>query len=499
MTGTPAADPYFVSHETHSAVIMLVGDQAFKFKKPVNLGFLDYSTAERRQAVCQREVELNRRISPDVYQGVASVVGPDGTVCEHLVVMRRMPSARRLSALVRAGIPVELDLRRVARQLAVFHGKGARGAEISAEGSREAIRRRWTDSFRQVRALDPAALPDPLLVEIESLTEDFLQGRQDLFNSRIAAGRIVDGHGDLLADDIYCLDDGPRILDCIEFDDKLRWLDQLDDAAFLAMDLEYLGTPDLARHFLDWYIEFAADPAPVALRHHFIAYRAFVRAKVACLRLAQGDESARSVAVRHAELARAHLRSGSVTVVLVGGLPGSGKSTLSGALADELGAAVVATDRVRKELAGRWPEESATAPYGQGIYTEEWSERTYAEVVRRAAELLSLGESVVLDASWSEDRHRAAARALASGTHSRLVELRCAAPAEVTFARIRDRTRTFSDADEQVARAMAARFGAWPQALLIETNSPADVSLTQAVRAVRGNPEHLVDDGPSAL
>ena len=106
-------------------------------------------------------------------------------------------------------------------------------------------------------------------------------------------GRVVDGHGDLLADDIFCLDDGPRVLDCLEFDDRLRWLDGLDDAAFLAMDLERLGAPDLAARFLDWYAEFAGDPAPASLRHHYVAYRAFVRAKVACLRYDQGDESAR--------------------------------------------------------------------------------------------------------------------------------------------------------------------------------------------------------------
>ena len=176
-----------------------------------------------------------------------------------------------------------------------------------------------------------------MLDRVEALTLEFLDGRADLFAARVDAGRIVDGHGDLMADDIYCLSDGPRILDCIEFDDRLRWLDQLDDAAFLAMDLEYLGATDLARAFLDWYAEFAADPAPVTLRHHFVAYRAFVRAKVACLRYLQGEDSARDEAQRHATLALAHLRAGGSRLVVVGGLPGTGKSTLSGALADALG------------------------------------------------------------------------------------------------------------------------------------------------------------------
>ena len=240
-----------------------------------------------------------------------------------------------------------------------------------------------------------------------------MDGRGPLFADRVATGCVVDGHGDLLADDIYCLPDGPRILDCIEFDDRLRFLDRLDDAAFLAMDLEYLGAPELADRYLDWYLEFAADPAPVPLRHHFIAYRAYVRAKVACLRSAQGDPDAAAEARRHAELAAIHLRAGRVTLTIVGGLPGTGKSTLSAAIADHHGATVISSDRVRKEIAGLDPEHAAAAPFGEGIYTTEWTQRTYAAVLHRAAILLERGEHVVLDASWSSERHRASARELA--------------------------------------------------------------------------------------
>lgn len=152
-----------------------------------------------------------------------------------------------------------------------------------------------------------------------------------MFAERIRAGRVVDGHGDLLADDIFCLDDGVRILDCLEFDDRLRWLDGLDDACFLAMDLERLGLPDLARRFTSWYAEYSGDPAPESLRHHYVAYRAFVRAKVACLRARAGDGQAAAEAWQLAGMTLGHLRAGAVSLVLVGGLPGTGKTTLAGA------------------------------------------------------------------------------------------------------------------------------------------------------------------------
>jgi aminoglycoside phosphotransferase family enzyme len=237
--------------ETHAAVLFFVADRAYKMKKPVDLGFLDFRSRADREVVCHREVELNRRLAPDVYLGVADVLGPDGRPCEHLVVMRRMPADRRLSALVRSGVPVSGHLRRLARMLAAFHATAPRGPEISVEGTRDALRQRWTDTFTMLRPFRGRVLDAGVAARVEQLTHDFLAGREALFDDRIATGRIVDGHADLLADDIFCLDDGPRVLDCIEFDDRLRHVDVLDDAAFLAMDVEHLGAAGAARDFLD--------------------------------------------------------------------------------------------------------------------------------------------------------------------------------------------------------------------------------------------------------
>ncbi len=492
----PGDDAFIATHETHAAVVFLVGDRAYKLKKPVHLAFLDFSTRPKRQAACQREVELNRQLTPDVYLGVADIYGPEGALCDHLVVMRRMPATRRLSTLVRAQVSVTDPVRRIARLLATFHAAARRGPEISAEGGRDAILRRWTDSFRQVRPFRGGALDDELTGEIERLTVDFLAGRRRLFDDRIAAGRVIDGHGDLLADDIFCLDDGPRILDCIEFDDRLRWLDGLDDAAFLAMDLERLGAADLGSRFLDWYAEFAADPAPPSLRHHYVAYRAFVRAKVACLRHAQGDAPAAADAARHAELTARHLHAGAVTLVLVGGLPGTGKSTLSGRLADRLGAVVLSSDRLRKELAGLSPEIPAPAGYLEGIYTPAWTQRTYAELFVRAERLLERGETVVVDASFTRAAHRDLAADVAARTRSRLVALRCEADPAVTVTRLHGRPPSVSDADQQISVAMAATVEPWPDAATVRTDEVSDHSVERATALVRPTVPDIYDGSP---
>ncbi len=465
--------------ETHSGIVFFAGDRAFKLKKPVDLGFLDFSTRERREEACHREVELNRRFSPDVYLGVADVTLPSGEPCDHLVVMRRMPDERRLSRLVEMGAPVEDALRATARLLARVHASSRRGAEISAEGTLGALRRRWTDSFDQVRPFHGHAIDGEDATEIERQALRFLDGREPLFDSRIREERIVDGHGDLIADDIFCLDDGPRVLDCLDFDDRLRRLDGLDDAAFLCMDLERLRAPHLAERFLTWYSEYANDPAPPALRHHYIAYRAFVRAKVASLRWGQGDTTA--AAWRWAEVALRHLNAGAVRVILVGGLPGTGKSALSDALGDRLGCTVINSDRVRKELAGLSPGVSAAAEFGSGIYTASWTRRTYAEMIERAARLVAYGESVILDASWTDPRLRADAAVLAG--HSDLTALNCHTP--LAGERLLNRARGVSDADPAIAARMAETAAPWQDAVPIDTSGPVTESVECALNAIR--------------
>jgi uncharacterized protein len=471
--------------ETHTAILFFAGDRAYKVKKPVNLGFLDYTERAARRAACEREVALNRRFAPDVYLGLGEVSGPDTEAPEPLVVMRRMPADRRLSRLVRTGAPLDDVLRTVARRLATWHAEAPRGRDVDEQGTRDALSSRWEASFAQIRALTgEGSVPDGV-PEVERLVRRYLAGREQLFDSRIDRRRVVDGHGDLLAEDVFCLDDGPRVLDCLEFDDRLRYVDGLDDAAFLAMDLEQLGAQDAAAYFLARYSEYSGDPAPPSLWHHYVAYRAFVRAKVSLIQAGQGAPGADSAARRLVATTLRHLRTAAVGLTLVGGMPGSGKSTLSGALADRLEATLLSSDRLRKELAGIPPERPAAAGYGEGLYTPEWTARTYGALLDRAAALLASGESVVLDATWSTAEQRAAARHVAEFTSADLVALHCQVPGEVSAARLSTRAPGPSDADLDVAAAMAAREPPWPEAVAVDTSGPLESAVSRALAAVR--------------
>jgi aminoglycoside phosphotransferase family enzyme/predicted kinase len=487
-TDSPENGPFVAVRETHVGVVFLVGELAYKLKKPVRTAFLDFSTRQRRLEACRREVELNRRLAPDVYLGMAEVTGVDGRPCDHLVVMRRMPEEQRLATLLSAGAPVDDAVRQLARMLAVFHAGARRGPQITAEG-RDALRARWLDHFVDLRRFHGTVLDGALMVELERLALCFLDGREPLLATRQRAGRIVDGHGDLLTSDIFCLDDGPRVLDCLEFDDRLRYLDGLDDAAFLAMDLEYRGAAELATQFLDSYAEFAGDPAPPALRHHYIAHRALIRARVACLRSEQDDgpvhDSSLEEARRYTAIAARHLHAGQVRLVLVGGLPGTGKSTISNTLAGELGMVVLSSDRVRKEVHGLAPHQPAAAPYQQGLYSPAATERTYTELLTRAARCLAQGESVVLDASWTDAARRAAAAELARRAHVELVTLQCTAPPEVIAQRLCQRRGSVSDADEAISRAVAAHADPWPQASPIPTGGSLATAVAAAHTMVR--------------
>ncbi|HTX85850.1 MAG TPA: AAA family ATPase [Streptosporangiaceae bacterium] len=482
-SGREANEPYAAALETHSAAVYFVGDRTYKLKKPVKTDFLDFTTVGARTEACRRETELNRRFAPDVYLGVGELRALPTDPAEPLVVMRRMPAGRRLASLLQAGRPVGEPLRQVARQLAVQHAAAQRGSAITRQGGRDALLGRWRDNLAEIRQLAGAASCELDVTDIERLAERFLAGREPLLADRMQAGRIIDGHGDLLAEDIFCLDDGPKILDCLEFDDRLRWLDGLDDASFLAMDLDRLGRPDLAEQFVDWYAEFTADPAPASLRHHYVAYRAMVRAKVGCIRAAQQRQAMGSTA-QLADLALRHLRAAAVTLVLVGGLPGTGKTVLSGQIAGRLGCVVLGSDTVRKELAGLQPRQHAAAPYNAGLYSPAWTNHTYQELLSRAARLLARGESVVLDASWTSAGHRTSAEKLAYEVSADLVQLRCDIPADLAARRLQARIGDASDAGPEVAEHLRADAEPWPDATVIDTSEPGGGQITSLQRAL---------------
>ena len=479
--GDVPAAPAFA--ETHSALVCFVGDRAYKMKKPVDLGFLDFTTRDARETACHRELELNRRIAPDVYLGVADVVGPDGAPCEHLLVMRRMPAARRLSALLADEAGAAACVQAVARQVAAFHASVPAVDRPEDYGGVDAVRANWADNLAAISDFPEVIAPDDRAA-VGALANAYLDGRGPLFRERMARGLVRDGHGDLLADDIFCLDDGPRILDCLDFSPRYRYADVLLDAAFLAMDIERLGRPELARSFLRAWTEFTDDHHPDSMVHHYIAYRAHVRAKVACLRVAQGLADAAATARHLHDLARRHLEAGAIRVVLVGGLPGTGKTTLANGLAEATGWAVLHSDEVRKELVGLGHHVDAGTDPGHGLYTDEMHDATYAELTRRAASLLGRGESVVLDATWTSRDRRELARHAAHATSSDLVELRCDAPAALAANRVEHRGPTASDATVEVIRHLAARADAWPDAVRVDTSTSPGDAVATALRHV---------------
>ena len=460
--------------ETHVSSLVFDGDLVHKRKKPVQFAFIDLSTPERREQLCHREVELNRRFSPDVYLGVEDVVDDAGQVVDHAVLMRRMPADRRLSTLVGRHRDVSVCLRAVARAMAACHAEAATSDEISSVATPEALRDLWDRNLREIAPFVPHPLDPSIVARIGDLAHRYLNGRTTLLAERIARGRVIDGHGDLLADDIFCLDDGPRILDGLEFDERLRWGDVLYDIGFLAMDLERLGRLDLALAFLDWYWEYSAETHPPSLEHHYIAYRALVRAKISCLRGGADDETE-----AHAYLAQCqlHLLDARVQLVVVGGLPGTGKTTLAAALGDELGWPVLRSDETRKELAGLDPLEHAPAAYGEGLYAPEVTEATYDALLSRAGRLLARGEHVVIDASFSKASWRDRAAALAADTDADLTEVRCLLPQEVAAARLAQRAADggdASDATPAVAAEMATEFEEWPSAASVGTLPPVE-------------------------
>lgn len=468
-------------HETHTGIVALVGDRAYKVKKPVTTDFLDFSSVDQREQVCVREVRLNQRLAPDSYLGVAHFSGPQDGPAEPVIVMRRYPDSRRLTSIVLSGEPVLEHLSAIADAMARFHAGAERSEAIDHAGTAPAVAGRWRDNVTELHRYVETVISAESLAEVDRLYEQFIVGRTALFDDRIANRRIVDGHADLLTGDIFCMPEGPAILDCLEFDDSLRHVDCCDDAAFLAMDLEFLGRADLADHFIAEYQRLSADSPPPALVDFYVAYRAVVRAKVDCIRVQQGNPSAADDAKRHLDIAVDHLRRGAVRLIIVGGGPGTGKTTLAHALAQQVAARVISTDDVRRELQERGVLDGATGILNEGLYSKENVSAVYEAVLEQARQTLAMGQSVILDGTWRDPDRRRQARDIAAEQHCPTVELACTVPLQEAKQRIVERQVTNSDATPQIAEGLAT--GAdWSDAHLINTRRPLADSVAEAQR-----------------
>lgn len=453
----PAAYPHPVQDvelvQTHISYILLAGDFAYKIKKPLDLGFLDYSTLERRRQMCEEEVRLNRRLCADVYLGVVPVVdgdtpriGADGPPAEYAVRMRRVPRERMLPALLEAQRADAALIERIGRTIAKFHASAPASQDIAVHGRAPAVRRNAQENFDQLRPFVGRTIAADELSELESYTAAFLARHEPLIEARADAGHVRDVHGDLRADSVAVQPDGSLcIMDCVEFSERIRCCDVASDIAFLVMDLERRGHRDLASELMAAYLDESADETLTVMLPFYVCYRAVIRAKVESLLLLEpevsSDEKTAALgrARAHVDLAlRYARRRPPLALVFMVGLSGSGKSYLAGAIASRLGAALVATDAVRREIYGR---PDAQSPPDTGIYTKYRRERVYRTAIARARAHLAEGRSVVLDATHARKSSRRSVRALAAECGARVLAVEVTAPPEVIRARMEERAR----------------------------------------------------------
>ncbi|MGI9578299.1 MAG: AAA family ATPase [Microthrixaceae bacterium] len=486
--------------ETHISRVFLTPERAYKMLKAVDAGFIDFTDTETRLRAAQREYELNRRIAPGVYLGTADVFENDELV-DRMVVMRRMPEdhrlKRRLELLGSRTAPepdAEPDaddlaalvsgcLAQVARVVATFHaGFEPLGATEATMAARDSVARHWEENFAAIDAHVGEVIDEAEFEAVRVLVRRYLEGSEALFAERIEQGWIRDGHGDLRAEDIFCTENGPQILDCLAFADEYRYGDVLADVGFLAMDVIHLAGQELADEFMAAYVEFTGESHPKSLAGHYIAYRAHVRVKIACLKAEQGDRSQIDQARELHRLAAEQLHRSKRRVVLVGGGPGTGKSTVSRAISDELGYCLCVSDEIRKDLAGIDHLSDAAAPLGRGIYDAETTDSTYAAMLEQARTLLVRGESVVLDASWSDDRHRELARSMAEACIAEIVEVHCLVDVAMARERVAQRSGDPSDATPEIVDALADAADPWPDAFVLDTSHSVEIVTAAAIR-----------------
>jgi aminoglycoside phosphotransferase family enzyme/predicted kinase len=500
----PQAYPHAVDgvecRRTLVSLLFFAGERVYKLKQAVDLGYIDTRAAGERERLCHEEVRLNAALAPGVHLGVVPVaravdghlrMGGEGEIVEWAVEMLRLPAERMLARLLERDGIGDADIEAVAALLARFHAGCATGAGVDEHGTPAGVARAVLGNLDGLApfavALDGAewegrgALTPAALTRLRARAEGFLAERRELLERRVRAGRIRDGHGDLHAENLCRTDAGWIAFDRLEFSRALRCTDVAGDLGFLAMDLDARGQPELAQRLERAYVERSGDVELPELSEFYRSYRALVRAKVAALGARLED------AREHAHLALGYgLRP---TLVLVGGLPGTGKSSLAPHLARPLRARVLSSDVLRKQRAGLAPQTSARAAFGEGLYTREARARTYAALCDEAERELSAGRCVVVDASFTRRAFRRPFLELARRLDAPCVAVEVQAPPEVVRERLSERARRggdASDADLEVhlrARADHEPPDAQEGAAVAEIDTSSGSAQTHAARA----------------
>jgi aminoglycoside phosphotransferase family enzyme/predicted kinase len=432
--------------QTHVSWIFLTDTHAYKVKKPVDFGFLNFSTIDRRRFYCNEEVRLNRRLCADIYEGVVELRATaggaafygNGRVIDYAVRMKRLPSERMLERLVESGNVSSTEMRDVARTIALFHRDAPTSPLISEYGRVDRIMFNWEENLEQTVQFADKTLPSPDRKIIGAWVAGFANENGELFRRRVEEGFIRECDGDIHLENI-CLTNGRVcIFDCIEFNERFRYCDTAADVAFLLMDLDFHGRRDLAGDVVTAYLETSADADMTALIDFYKVNRAFVRGKVESFRMIdngmdqQERECARARAVRYFRLARGYIERSRLgqTLFITCGLMGSGKSVLADQLSFELGIACFNSDATRKRLAGIPADTPVTETYAMGLYSRQQSAATYSELLRLAEAELAEGRSVIIDASFMRkpDRSRFASLAKRHRAAFTILNVSCCEP-----------------------------------------------------------------------
>jgi uncharacterized protein len=465
--------------QTHVSYIFLTDRYAYKIKKPVDFGFLNFSTIDRRRFYCNEEVRLNRRLCPDIYEGVVELRETPsgaafhgaGTIIDYAVKMKRLPADRMLDRLVDAGTVSPADMRRISSVIAEFHRTALMSPAIAEYGRLERILFNWQENFEQMVPFENLTLPAHERELIRSWVAEFAAGHGDIFQQRVDDGFIRECDGDIHLENI-CLDDGAvHIFDCIEFNDRFRCCDTAADIAFLLMDLDYHGRHDLSDDVVDEYVSRTGDRGLAALVDFYKIYRAFVRGKVESFRLNDSginpdDQAlARMRAARYFRLIRGYIerRRLKPALFITCGLMGAGKSTLAAQLAFELGISSFNSDETRKQIRGLPADTPARDALGEGLYDRQSTEATYAELLSRAENQLQKGSAVVIDASFMHKARRTPFAMLAKRLAVPLIILQVACSESEIRRRLQEREaagKSVSDGRLELLALQAAGFEA---------------------------------------
>lgn len=447
--------------ETHISWVILTGDYVYKIKKPVNLGFLDFSSLEKRKHLCEEEVRLNRRLAPRIYLDVVAITGSveqpringEGEVIEYAVKMRQFAQTVQLDRmLVRGELQVQ-HMDALARMVADFHARIPQADVDSGFGEPSQIMQPIIDTITTIRKHISGAGNLSVIDTLDRWCQTRFSELRELFALRKVDGFVRECHGDMHLRNLAWVDDAPLAFDCIEFNPNLIWNDVISEIAFLIMDLDGRGQQPLAMRFLNSYLEQTGDYAGVRLLRFYLVYRALVRAMVDAIRLGQAgiDDSEKAAAQQESrgylELALGYTRYSQPMLILTRGMSGSGKTTLTRPVLQQLGAVRIRSDVERKRLFGLGALESGRDEYGKGIYGADATRRTYDRLAELAAEVLDAGYSVIIDATFQTREQRNPFYALAQQKGVDVIILEFSASAECLSQRIQARKGDASDAD----------------------------------------------------